>query len=275
MGGRQERLNAVNQLYEPRRFRSTVPFYATYRVPYPDALIAFVAERCRLAPGSPVLDLGCGPGQLATAFARLGCTVTAMDPEPDMLAAAAKHAAACGVNIKFMHGSSFDLGTHHGPLRLVAMGRSFHWMDRDATLRVLDGIVDPTGAVVLFDDRRVAAAGVDWPSLLHDLGMEFVPGRMAQRRQSNPAWERHETVLLRSPFRHLTLHGMTVSRTLSADDIVGLAYSKSVTSPEALGEQREAFEHRLRAGLNRLAPGGLFNEIVEIRALVARRSPGW
>lgn len=65
--------------FEPHRFRSTVPFYAAYRVPYPDALIVFVAERCNLAHASPVLDLGCGPGQLAVAFARLGCAVTAMD----------------------------------------------------------------------------------------------------------------------------------------------------------------------------------------------------
>jgi ubiquinone/menaquinone biosynthesis C-methylase UbiE len=265
----------VSQTYEPRRFRSTVPFYATYRVPYPEALVAFVAERCGLAPGRPVLDLGCGPGQLAAAFARLGCTVTAMDPEPDMLAAAAGHAAASGVPINLAQGSSFDLGSRQGPYQLVAMGRSFHWTDRDATLRVLDGIIDPSGAVVLFDDRRVATPGADWPSLLHNLSMEVVPHRMAQRRQSNPAWEPHESVLLRSPFRHLTLHGMTVARKLSADDIVGLAYSKSITSPEALGEQREAFEQRLRAGLNRIAPGGLFNEIVEVRGLVARRIQGW
>jgi SAM-dependent methyltransferase len=268
-------LYAVNQTYEPRRFRSTVPFYATYRVPYPEALIAFVAGRCGLAPASPVLDLGCGPGQLAVAFARLGCTVTAMDPEPDMLAAAARHAAASGVTIDLLQGSSFELGTRHGPFQLVAMGRSFHWMDRDATLRVLDGIIDPSGAVVLFGDRHVAAPGADWPALLHDLSMELVPHRMAQRRQSDPAWEPHESVLLRSPFRHLTLHGMTLGRRLSADDVVGLALSKSVTSPEALGEQREAFEHRLRLGLDTLAADGQFNEIVEVRALVARRSAGW
>jgi 2-polyprenyl-3-methyl-5-hydroxy-6-metoxy-1,4-benzoquinol methylase len=82
----------MTQAFDPHRFRSTVPFYAAHRVPYPQALIAFVAERCRLGRGSPVLDLGCGPGPLAVAFARLGCAVTAMDPSPDMLAAAARHA---------------------------------------------------------------------------------------------------------------------------------------------------------------------------------------
>jgi SAM-dependent methyltransferase len=261
--------------FEPHRFRSTVPFYAAYRVPYPDALIAFVAERCGLGRGSRVLDLGCGPGPLAVAFARLGCAVTAMDPSPDMLAAARERAAASGVRIDLAEGSSYDLGPHLGPFQLVVMGRSFHWMERDATLGLLDRIVDPAGAVVLFGDRQIATPGADWSRLVHDLAMELIPERMAQRRQSAPTWEPHETVLMRSPFPHLALHGMTVARRLSADDLVGLAYSKSTTSPEALGDHRETFERRLRAGLAGLAPDGAFREIVEMRALVARRSAGW
>jgi predicted RNA methylase len=265
----------MKSVFEPRRFRSTVPFYTAHRVPYPEALIAFVAERCGLADESPVLDLGCGPGPLAVAFARLGCTVTAMDPEPVMLAAAAKHAADSGVAVKLVEGSSYDLGPQYGRFQLVAMGRSFHWMDRDATLRVLDRIIESTGAVVLFGDRSIATPRADWRSLLHDLSMEFVPASMAKRWQNNPAWEPHEVVLLRSPFAHLTLHGITVARRRSIDDIVGLAHSQSGTSPEALSHSREAFEKRLRTGLTRLAPGGVFNEVVEVRALIARRNPGW
>jgi len=261
--------------FEPHRFRSTVPFYAAYRVAYPDGLISFVAGRCSLARDSSVLDLGCGPGQLAVAFARLGCAVTAMDPEPDMLAAAAKEATASGVSINLVEGSSYDLGARCGPFHLVAMGRSFHWMDRAATLRVLDQIIASNGAVVLFGDRRIATPGANWPSLLHQLGREFAPTSMTRRSYDNPAWAPHETILLHSAFPHLTLHAMTVARKLSIDDIVGLAYSKSSTSPAALGARRPAFEARLRADLTRLAPDGLFKEIAEIRALIARRHPGW
>jgi SAM-dependent methyltransferase len=270
-----DKSSAMSSTFEPNRFRSTVPFYAAYRVPYPEALISLVAERCNLARATPVLDLGCGPGQLAVAFARLGCAVTAMDPEPDMLAAAAKQAAACGLAINLVEGSSYDLSVHCGPFQIVAMGRSFHWMDRAATLGVLDQIIALNGAVVLFGDRRIATPGTDWPSLLHELSRDFATVAMAKRRWDDPAWEPHEVILLRSAFPHLTLHGMTVARRLSADDIVGLTFSRSNTSPAALGEGRQAFEARLRAGLTRLAPDGFFNEIVEIRALIARRRPGW
>ena len=63
-------------------------YYERYRLAYPDRLIARVAGLLGLKPGDAVLDLGCGTGMLAIAFARLGMAVTAMDPEPDMLAAA-------------------------------------------------------------------------------------------------------------------------------------------------------------------------------------------
>src|SRR5262245_28646696 len=71
--------------FGPHRFRSTVPYYAAHRVPYPDGLISFVAERCGLARASRCSTLAADRGSRAPRVA-----VTAMDPEPDMLAAAAK-----------------------------------------------------------------------------------------------------------------------------------------------------------------------------------------
>jgi ubiquinone/menaquinone biosynthesis C-methylase UbiE len=60
--------------------------------------------------------------------------VVALDPEPAMLAAAADYVRERGVRISLQQGSSYDLGAHLGMFQLVTMGRSFHWMDRPATL---------------------------------------------------------------------------------------------------------------------------------------------
>lgn len=112
--------------FDPHRFRSTVPYHLHYRVPYPDRLIACVAEHCALAPGGRVLDLDCGPGQLTIAVARRGATVTAIDPEPNMLAAARANPAEAGVAVTTIEGSSHDLDPALGTFWLVTLGRSFH-----------------------------------------------------------------------------------------------------------------------------------------------------
>ena len=55
-----------------------------------------------------------------------------------------------GLPIEFREGSSRDLGPDLGTFRLAVIGRAFHWMDREETLRRLDAIIEPAGAVVLF-----------------------------------------------------------------------------------------------------------------------------
>jgi len=257
--------------FEPHRFRSTIPFYERYRIPYPDALIAAVAEVCAIGPGSAVLDLGCGPGQLAIAFARLGATSTAMDPDSAMLEAARARAAEVGVALRLVEGSSYDLSPALGRFNLATMGRSFHWMDREATLVALDGIIEPGGAVVLFGNERREAPGADWPALVKRLRAEFLPEREAARRWRMIERETHGAVLAGSAFSRIDGRAATVSRTLTTDEIVGAVFTHSDTSPEVLGDRRAAFERALREGLARLSAEGNFAEVAEVTAVIATR----
>jgi SAM-dependent methyltransferase len=250
--------------FVPRRFRTTVPFYAKYRLAYPDALIARVAEAMKLAPGDPVLDLGCGPGLLAIPFARLGMRVTGVDPEPDMLEAARMEAQDAQVAIDLRQASSFDLPAGIGPFRLVTMGRSFHWMDRAATLSMLDGLVPAGGAVALFDDRHVKTAENNWLSALKTVGQRFGaeegPHRIA-RQQSD--YRAHISYLFASPFCDIFSISVYIRREISAADVIGYAHSTSVMSPEALGQLREA--------LAQASPDGRLVEIAEMEAMIARK----
>ncbi len=83
--------------FEPRRFRTAAEYYLRGRLPYPDALIARVISMTGLAPHHAVLDLGCGPGLLAAAFAPHVGKVIGIDPEPAMLEAAASYTRERGV----------------------------------------------------------------------------------------------------------------------------------------------------------------------------------
>lgn len=78
-----------------------------------------LTEEFGLQPeGLRVLDVGCGGGLLAEEFARLGCTVTGVDPSEASLTAARTHAATQGLAIEYRRasgealpfpGASFDL----------------------------------------------------------------------------------------------------------------------------------------------------------------------
>jgi 2-polyprenyl-3-methyl-5-hydroxy-6-metoxy-1,4-benzoquinol methylase len=259
--------------FEPNRFRSTAAYYTRYRVPYPDELILRITERTGLKPGGRLLDLGCGPGQLGIAFARLsGANVTGMDPEPEMIATAAQDAGEAGVAITLRQGSSYDLGPDLGKLHLTVMGRSFHWMDRPTTLEVLDTLIEPGGAVVLFHDRHIASSP-NWRAVLRQLTETFSPERHSEQMlRRGPDWLPHEAILLRSPFRKLERIGVLRERMLTIEDVIGRALSSSVTSPQALGERTAEFEEALRSELLRIAPDGPLTEIVEVNGLMAFRS---
>jgi ubiquinone/menaquinone biosynthesis C-methylase UbiE len=136
------------------RFASTVPHYLAGRPIYAPSLIRMVKEHLRLLDTDRLLDLGCGPGWLAIAFAPFVGTVVAVDPEPSMLQAARAAAAEIDVRIEFIEASSYDLGSHFGMFQIVTIGRAFHWMDRSEALRKLNTMIEPNGALVLFNDVR-------------------------------------------------------------------------------------------------------------------------
>jgi SAM-dependent methyltransferase len=259
--------------YDPHRFRTTVPYYTRYRLGYPPALIERVIGIVGLRPGDAVMDLGCGPGLLAILFAQAGMKVTAIDPEHEMLEAARDAAREAGVSLDLRLGSSFDWPAGIGPFRLVTMGRSFHWMDREATLTVLDSLVTADGAVALFHDEHPQTAENAWRRIMHDVADRY--GRQDSHHvqvRGQSGYRKHESVLLNSPFNRLEHAGIFIKREMTADDIVGLAFSLSTTAPQKLGERAAAFEKDLRAALAEVSPSGHFTEIAEMLALVARRS---
>ena len=257
----------------PDRFSSTVPFYVEGRLNYPPRLIENVASWLGISPKDHVLDLGCGPGFLAIAFAKLGCTVTAIDPDRAMLAAGRELAAREGVSCSFQEGSSYDIGPALGRFKLVTMGRSFHWMDRPATLSALDRLVAEDGAIALFNDDEMRAKENRWVEALDEVRRRFE--RVDEFRASLKAGEveRHEIVLLASAFSRLENMGVIERRKLTAETALARALSYSSCSPEKLGERRPEFEGEVQATLSPFAVDGTLTQIVRFTALIARR-PG-
>jgi SAM-dependent methyltransferase len=253
-----------------QRFRSTVGHYLNGRPPYADRLIRRVAGLVGLGPAHSVLDLGCGPGQLARGFAPLAGAVVAMDPEPEMLRVAAD-ASAGFTTVSFVRGGSEALVPMLGRFRLVTMGRSFHWMDRAATLCRLDALIEPGGAVALFSTDAPPVPENAWTESYSEIRRRYAGDRAERRRQRSEGWMRHEGVLLASPFCCVEGFCVFERRTIVAKSLVDRAFSMSSTSPERLGAQAAALQLEIEALIAAIAPDGTLVEVVQSSALVARR----
>ena len=108
-------------------FDGAADLYAATRPGYPPALAAFVTATAGIGPGSPVLEVGCGTGQLTESLAPSGCALTAIDIGPSMIAAARRHLAGAG--IRFQVVSFEDLEARPASFDLVVAGAAFHWID--------------------------------------------------------------------------------------------------------------------------------------------------
>ncbi len=257
--------------YEPHRFQSAAAYYLAGRPAYAPRLIRRVVELCGLRDADRVLDLGCGPGQLAVAFAAYAGSVTAMDPEPEMLRVAAAAAAEAGVDVSFVNGSSYDLAPSLGPIRIVTIGRAFHWMDRVDTLRRLDTMIVPDGAVVLFGDSHPRVPDNAWLDDYRALIDRFAADDMHRSLRRSTDWIRHEAVLLDSAFNQLEAVGIIERRQTAVESLVERALSMSSTSRGKIGEKADALAQAIREAMTVHARNGAVVEVVESDALIARR----
>jgi len=257
--------------FEPRRFQSTVEHYVRGRLNYPAALIERVAALTDLASDDRVLDLGCGPGFLAAAFARHAGEVIGVDPEPAMLAAAQSYAEAAGVAIGLRRGSSYDLDRSWGMFHLAVMGRSFHWMDRPETLQRLDRMIEPGGAVALFGERSLKLRENAWKTRFNEILEPFAEEDSGRAWRKTESWIPHETVLLASAFSDLQRISVIRRYETPIERLIDRALSLSSTSPERLGPRQSGLVAALQEALAPDVRDGRVAEIVEMEALLAFR----
>ena len=256
--------------FDPHRFQSAAKHYFA-RPAYSPRLIERVVERCTLGVRQRVMDLGCGPGLLAIAFAPYVGAVVAIDPEPEMLKIARADAGRFQDTITFVEGSSNDLGPQFGRFALTTIGRAFHWMDRVETLRRLDGIIDPGGSIALFGNGNVKAPENAW----HEEYRAIVERHSGETRASwrGPNWIEHEVVLLDSAFSVLEEIAVIERRKLAPETLVDRALSMSRTSPGRLGAEKAAvLADDIRALAGRVAVDGMVTEVIATKALIARRA---
>ena len=260
--------------FTKRRFRTAAQHYLQGRQPYASALFQRLMQFTGTGPQSRVMDLGCGPGQIAVALAPHVGGVTAIDPEPEMLRVAAENAAAAGLQIRFIEGSSSDLGPALGHFRLVVIGRAFHWMDRARTLQRLDGLIEPGGAVALLGTHEPELPDNAWAKAYDPLIESYAADDVTRRERKSPDWLRHEAVLLDSPFSRIEMIAVLERRLTPLERFVDRALSMSSTSAARIGEKTAALAAEVRSTLAPFAVEGMIREVVRSGATIAWRPGG-
>jgi ubiquinone/menaquinone biosynthesis C-methylase UbiE len=250
-------------------FSGTAWHYARYRPGYPSAFVDDIVQTFGLDGTGRLLDLGCGGGQLTLPLARHVAEAIGMDPEPEMLTEAVKSAQSAHVtNVAWVQGSSADLPRDLGEFRLVTMGRSFHWMDREQVLETLDDMVHDDGGVVIVNDGCLVWSGTAWQQAIADLQQRFLP-----KLETGDAGdtETHEEILARSPFRNVRRLAYEFERTWTVEGIIGYLYSTSLPLRRLLGERLPAFEKAITDALLAIDDSGRFVEPVTLEALIATK----
>lgn len=234
-----------------RPFKSSAAYYARYRPGYPAELIGRLAEATGVTRESRVLDLGCGPGTIAIPMAAHAGEVVAIDREPEMIAE-----LTAPPNVRALVASAEDVGESWGSFQLVTAGRSFHWFDAEL---VLDRLSTMTPTVALLGDHLHESEA---RMRMLAIAAEIV-GRPTTRTK---AFDYAET-LRASAFSDVELLSVTIEHVWTPDELISVAYSMSVASPELLGDRRAEFEERVRTEL-----AGEHREVRKSDAVVGRLS---
>jgi ubiquinone/menaquinone biosynthesis C-methylase UbiE len=253
-----------------RPFAATAAHYHR-RAPYAPQAIAFLVETFALDERSRALDLGCGPGTLTLPLAAATGEAVALDPEPQMLGEARRAAAATGqANIRWLCARAEDLPADVGRFRLATMGQSFHWMDRDAVLARLAGVVEAGGGLAIVNPGK-RRPQESWEPTAEAVVERFL-GPRQPRRGGSPEPE-HEPALARSShFSRFETHAFATTFTRDIASVIGAIYSLSYAARPRFGDRAAEFEVALSDALLTLNPSGRFDEQVETEVIVARRA---
>jgi ubiquinone/menaquinone biosynthesis C-methylase UbiE len=111
-----------------------------------------------IAAGDVVVDIGCGPGVAARHAARLGASVTGIDPAPVMLKVARLFTRSVD-NVRYVEGTAEALPVPDDSASVVwSIAAVHHWTELDAGLREACRVLRPGGRLVAIERRTLSGA---------------------------------------------------------------------------------------------------------------------
>ncbi len=141
-----------------RVFNEVPELYDRVRPGYPDELFRDLATITGLDERSSVLEVGCGTGQATGSLAALGCSVTAVEPGPDMAALARRQTSAFA-NVT-VERSTFEEWDDRGRrFDVLVAASAWHWVDPAIGWRRAHDVLNPAGWMALIGNVVVRRPG--------------------------------------------------------------------------------------------------------------------
>ena len=122
--------------------------YEAGRPDYPSFVYDDLRDRCGLAPGAQVLEIGPGTGIVTRYLLSAGARVVAVEPDPSL---ASYLSGAHQTDELEIIGATLEAAElDHGRFDLAVAATSFHWVDQRQGLQKLSATVKPGGWIALW-----------------------------------------------------------------------------------------------------------------------------
>ncbi len=271
--------------YDPTIYLGSAVHYRYGRPAYSPELEAVLMREAGLDGAARLLDAGCGPGVLTVRLAHLFRQAVGLDPDPGMLAEAARAAGEGRVrNIRWVRGLAEDLpAVAPGPYRLVTFGQSFHWTDEHRVAETVYDLLEPGGALALIVHTvtgrpRPPDPGV--PAIPHDEIKALVETYLGSTRRAGQGTvpqrtHRFEDVLAQTRFgvpQQFFAPGIP-DLLRDSQSVLSGYLSLSSSAPHLFGDRLDEFTAEVRALLAERSAEGFFWDWPGDTEVVMARKP--
>ncbi|MEU2284138.1 methyltransferase domain-containing protein [Streptomyces sp. NPDC013178] len=142
-------------------FDTVAERYDRARPSYPPPLAGQLIRSAGLGPGSRVLEIGPGTGQLTRPLAETGCRLTAVELGPSLAAVARRNLDAFPqVDVVVSDFERWPLPAE--PFDLVVSATAFHWIDPSLRVAKTADALRPGGLLALVTTHHVAGGSVEF-----------------------------------------------------------------------------------------------------------------
>ncbi len=150
----ESQAEAEERLRHGSSFGGAAAAYAEHRPGYAEAAVRWALEPVWAAPPVRVVDIGAGTGKLTATLIGLGAEVTAVEPDPQMLAEL-KRAMP---EVRSVPGNAEEMPLPDASVDAVLAGQAMHWFDLDRAIPEIARVLRPGGVLAGLwnvDDDRV------------------------------------------------------------------------------------------------------------------------